>query len=95
MKHTPGPWKWKQTRGNNRYEHHVFTYEQNPIAQLNGDDPGNIQANAGLSAAAPDLLKACKLTIRLLEDMTTYEFEIGADASIRRLLNNAIQKATE
>jgi len=75
MKHTPGPWEWKQSRGNNRYEHSVFTHHQ-IIAALDGDTnvsddfqlSENIKANARLIAAAPELLEACKQALSEFAD---------------------------
>ena len=67
MKHTPGPWKWKQNRGNNYYEHSVFTDHQT-VAELDGEMPVNIKANAALIAAAPDLLEALKLIVKAFAD---------------------------
>jgi hypothetical protein len=47
MKHTPTPWEWKQTRGNNNYEHRIFTQHQT-IAEMDGDNSDNVRANARL-----------------------------------------------
>ena len=70
-KFTPGPWKAKQTRGNNRFEFTLF--------KMVGDFPGQLaviefasceeaEANAHLIAAAPELLEACKDARKWFED---------------------------
>ena len=65
--HTPGPWTFRQARGNNIYEHLVQTQgrviaELNPPSWVNKSDlieeSEIIKANARLIAAAPDLLAA-------------------------------------
>lgn len=70
-KSTPGPWEWKQSRGNNIYEHKVFT-QHRVIAELDSADaisPDNhieaktIKANARLIAAAPELLEALRMVV--------------------------------
>ena len=59
--HTEGPWKSKQTRGNNRFDYTLY--------RVVGDFPGALatiefvncdtaKANARLMAAAPELLAA-------------------------------------
>jgi len=70
MKHTPGPWTVKQTRGNNLYEHEILATHKK-IAIMATDSyfikgPGEtekaqaITADARLIAAAPELLEALK-----------------------------------
>lgn len=64
---TPGEWEFEQIKGNNYYEHHVFSrnggkYGSYVIAQLGMEDtgekePSEIKANATLIASAP-ILKA-------------------------------------
>ena len=51
--------------------------------------------NARLCAASPQLLEACQVTLSKLEDMTTSEFANGGDKEIRKLLENAIFRATK
>lgn len=51
-KHTEGDWYWKQTRGNNIYDHQVRT-DHVIIAELDGDNPDEIKANAAY------IIKAC------------------------------------
>lgn len=64
---TKGKWKWKQTRGNNIYEHTVYAGTE-VIAQLDCPDyvnesgrydiAENIKANAIAIACLPDLIEA-------------------------------------
>jgi len=80
MEYTKGPWKYKQNRGNNIYEHSVFTNEQ-VIAELNCskdiktsgmiDISENIKANARLIAAAPEMYEECKKQLDWLEHIKT------------------------
>lgn len=42
---TKGTWEWKQKRGNNFYEHTIYSGDS-VIAELNGDTPKEIAANA-------------------------------------------------
>ena len=44
--------------------------------------------------AAPALLEACKATLQDLEDMTTKEFQHGADRHARIRLKEVIRRAT-
>lgn len=65
---TKGEWKWEQTRGNNDYEHTVFTDHRLgiEIAVLSGEgcSPVEVKDNARLIAAAPLLLATCKSLLK-------------------------------
>lgn len=84
MEHTPGPWKWKQNRGNNRYEHSVFTDHQ-IIAELDGETnksndyklSKNIKANARLIASAPDLKAENDLLKEVNRKLSKYGYELA------------------
>jgi len=52
-----------------------------------------VEANANLIVAAPDLLAAARLTLRLLEDLTTEQYSRGEDQPARDALRAAIEKA--
>ena len=65
-KHTPGEWEFEQCRGNNQYEHIVFSRNGGNngsyvIAKLGFEkeekDAAEIKANAALIALCPTLLK--------------------------------------
>ena len=43
--------------------------------------------------AAKELLKAARLTLELLDDMTTDDFSLGADKPARDALSAAIKRA--
>ena len=79
MKHTPWPWKWKQTRGNNFFEHTMFT----------------MKANAHLIAAAPDLYEACLHFFEWHADhFDDFDPEINAQLlCLSNEVENAVNKA--
>ena len=61
-KHTPGEWEWKQSRGNNFFEHIVYSgitviAELGKTAIGNKEEIPEIKANAALIALCPTLLK--------------------------------------
>jgi len=64
------------------------------IADCNQSDNLNeMDANAHLISAAPDMYEACKKTLLLLQYITTGDFEIGKDKPVRDLLEKVIAKA--
>ena len=68
MKHTPGPWKVKI----NGIDIIAVgdTEETSPLARVNlaWSDIDTAKANARLIAAAPELLKACRVAIETFDD---------------------------
>lgn len=83
--YTPGPW------------HADEGQIRNPDGWALGSYPwsGNIadqtdRNNGELMAAAPVLLEACIFALSELEDMTTAEFQRGADQRAREVLTAAI-----
>lgn len=65
-KHTPGPWKYKPNAG------YIVADIGTRIASIlkNG---GECQSNGCLIAAAPELLEACKMSLKLFEASHPYE----------------------
>jgi hypothetical protein len=51
------------------------------------------EANATLIAAAPDMVEALKSTLTLLYNMTSAQFELGADKPARDAILAALRKA--
>ena len=59
-KHTPGPWVYRQSRGNNAYEYKVVIPGGRTICEMEANDLEDIKtviANAALIASAPQLKK--------------------------------------
>ncbi|MGO4718068.1 hypothetical protein AB4071_02925 [Stenotrophomonas sp. 2MCAF14_2] len=57
-KHTPGPWAYQED--SDAYTHIVRGPNNRFICQLNQSTSAEIEANARLIAAAPELLEACQ-----------------------------------
>ena len=84
-KHTPGPWHIKDGK--------VFAAA---ICRVDGTPDGSAEANAQLIAAAPELLEACKIAMKIVQypNMTkqyskaSYEYSEKA----RELISIAIAK---
>lgn len=90
--HTPGPWQYDEDSLRPGW---YSIYHNGPLAYC-GDttaEPGDGEANARLIAAAPDLLAAARLTLRLLEDLTAEQYSRGEDQPARDALRAAIEKA--
>ena len=69
-KHTPGTWFITPDTTNKNGDYAVWT-DDSPfsIATVHGSGNSQALANAALIAAAPDLLAACKLAVRFVEDV--------------------------
>ena len=81
--HTPGPWTLAP---NCVYGIHVFGPDGGVIAQIQGRDEPQHQANARLIAAAPEMLEALsKISANAAESVEW----------IRRVADAAIAKATQ
>jgi hypothetical protein len=64
------------------------------IATCYGSDgDSKTEANAHLIAAAPAMYKALKVTVKILNTMTTEDFSLGRDSSVRAQIAEAIDKA--
>ena len=83
--HTPGPWK-VAGQGNGKQELLIL----GPSGEIGCVRSMGWLADARLIAAAPDLLKACKATVRLLRRVTA---EIECETQCNAL-QDAIAKAT-
>ena len=103
MKHTPGPWDRDPyndnliiVKGSNPYLYIIA--EVDPVASSEITD-FEIEANARLIAAAPDLLEACKESLNaLLDYIPTLERNgdyMGYGRKVTKLLQSAIHKAEE
>lgn len=89
MKHTPGPWRISTALGNDgggSYRHEIDPCGVTIYQHLLGRTVPEIQANARLIAAAPEMLEALK---------ATWEFWCGGDApkEIENMIVSAIAKA--
>lgn len=79
MKHTPGPWvihEKKRTLDSGRVitEHIIKNVDPRGdtaehLFKTIGDTNSEHKANAQIVVAAPDMLKACKVALSLLDDM--------------------------
>lgn len=69
-KHTPGPWKAQGTR----------VYFPRSAGGFDLRNCPNAEANARLSAAAPDLLEGCKLAMRAFENGDHIDWSVLSDA---------------
>ncbi len=85
--HTPGPWKVETytTRGEFVTETCVRASDQSYLAKIG---PCNIEANASLIAAAPDMFRAIQTAL------TTGLEDPGMRANAEALFRAAIEKAT-
>jgi len=88
MKHTPGPWIVSL------WENEIFVRaldDENECADIctMTDDEEDMQANARLIAAAPELLEALQLADRVLRDRDLDEYLAGE----YQIIEDAIAKA--
>lgn len=73
-KHTPGPW----TRGTDNWSSHVIApteYGSPVLAVFSGRGREEDDANAALTAAAPDMLEALEFWINYTGDELDVDFE--------------------
>jgi hypothetical protein len=96
--HTKGPWS-VITRGSRQYPERGIgklmpSKSFMPIAVIDGEleDP-EIEANARLIAAAPELLEACKAMVARFDTLTTEEFSKGGEKAEREKIIAAIEHA--
>ena len=89
QQHTPGPWKTEQrtTKGEFVTETHIVASDGSHIAEVS---PCQIEENARLIAAAPDLLGACNAALVAIDSIMPPE-ERGDSASDK--LRAAIARA--
>ncbi len=106
-KFTPGPWHFEPCNigsEKNRYNP-IVTHEGGNVARIFADvampgltskapDLETAEANARLIAAAPDLLEACKVTLKALDAEWGGEATDG-DNTVRHAMRAAIAKATK
>lgn len=88
MKHTPGPWKFRQKRGNNIYEHIVHNEHYKIIAFLDAEGASGpseyekaneVKANAALIAAAPEILANLKELIDAMSSKSLQKMFLPSD----------------
>src|SRR5437868_3901379 len=104
QKYTPGPWKSRIASPSDAtlivagpapdgdgYER-ICTVRAREDRDYSKDDDRAL-ANARLIAAAPDLLEACRLTLQILENLTTEDYSRGGDKPARKALEAAVAKA--
>ncbi len=96
MSHTPGPWKIGYGCGDQDDYFTICSRDNVAVAdysKVKHDDHVShkqMQANARLIAAAPDLLASCQ---RLLPLLTGYEGRVSAIDEAIDLMRSAIHKA--
>jgi len=83
MSHTPGP--WVNDSSHSEWGKNVVWAGDVVIAHVVDDQHDNADANARLIAAAPELLAALKMAVRVMQDndideSMAGEFEIWTDA---------------
>ncbi len=64
-KGTPGPWHYQEV--SDAYTHIVRGPNNYFVTQLSQDTSGRSEADARLMAAAPELLEACRESLRLVD----------------------------
>ncbi len=82
MKHAPGPWKLREDIGC------VYDKDEKPIMSAGCSGNQESYANVVLISVAPDLLKACKALLILVEGDPPLYDEVVCDAA-RGLVNKA------
>ncbi len=89
MKHTPGPWRFERViRGSNSQNDWLAIHP--PHFYFAGKQISKVdEANAHLISAAPDLLEACKKTLKLINNLEYESWQI----KYITLLKQAIAKA--
>lgn len=93
-KHTPGPWKvW----GIDSEGPHVLSLDATIVARLDpwkGKCRDEMNGNAHLIAAAPDLLDACHNAVQIIEQLIPEPSARGVADVVLSQLRAAIAKAT-
>lgn len=95
-KHTPGPWGAQAMYDNNLtigIDYPEGDDRDHYLAEVTCGDPDELQANANLISASPELLAACKAALKLLDSVAFVANE-GDTKKPMRLLCTAIAKAT-
>jgi hypothetical protein len=104
MSYTPGPWKvFRSGFDGDRpgieatsVPFSVITFGDSDVdddAGVKGRTPEEMEANACLIAAAPDLLEACKLWAKHLESHGQIKQELADFIAAKESLKSAIAKA--
>ena len=96
-KHTPGP--WEAVTSTEKVLDTVINEFGDPICQLHNGGfnfkPDNIEANAALIAAAPDLLEALKALMPIVKHFVEnkdFTFIVKAEAAIAKAENPELSK---
>ena len=88
LKHTKGPWAVAHSAGVGHADLIVSDHANATICEIDSDGPKEeTEANARLIASAPDLLEACKMTMRCHRSRQMY------DKFDNFMMENAISKA--
>lgn len=92
--HTQGEWTFRQSRGNNKFEHEITADGGYTVARLGHEkfekEPKTILANAKLIAAAPDMLKV----LQIIRPILAGNYNDEEDDALH-LLIEVIEKATK
>lgn len=68
-KHTPGPWRYVRGNGSpTTGQHMIAGAKPGYLAEVRDCGSGNVEANARLIAAAPELLEALQLVVDTAEN---------------------------
>jgi hypothetical protein len=89
MGHTKGPWETYSVRTGSVW---VRAVSGEHVTSLDSDNDAEIEANAALIAAAPDLLAACRTALRELqrfEDQPGNNTETLGTAALRAAIAKA------
>lgn len=95
-KHTPGPWGPQTMFGHNLtigIDYPEGDERDHYLAEVTCGDPDELQANANLIGASPELFAAALAAIKLLDSVAFVSKEGDTDKPLR-LLRAAIAKAT-
>jgi hypothetical protein len=86
--HTPGPWKFGSKAKSNFYKRNIAGADGYHVAAVSSRDDHEVDANARLISAAPELLEALKVARHMIiEDGTPIGWSVGR-------IDEVIAKAT-
>jgi hypothetical protein len=78
--HTPGPWKFGSKADSNFYKRNISGVDGYHVAAVSSRDDHEVDANARLIAAAPDLLEALQHLMVAHGEQLDYAFQQAQEA---------------